>query len=131
MTEDDPASVPAEDAEARAVDLQRRLTELETQSRQRLIRAELKAEAVRAGMVDLDGLKLVDPGTLSIDEVGEVQGAATLMQSLRRAKPWLFGGASTSSAATPPPAQVLRTRRATEMTAEEWLAARADLLRRR
>ncbi len=131
MTEDDPASVPAEDAEARAVDLQRRLTELETQSRQRLIRAELKAEAVRAGMVDLDGLKLVDPGTLSIDEVGEVQGAATLMQSLRRAKPWLFGGASTSSAATPPPAQVLRTRRATEMTAEEWLPARADLLRRR
>lgn len=131
MTEDDPASVPAPDAEARAEDLQRRLTELETQSRQRLIRAELKTEAVRAGMVDLDGLKLVDPGSLSIDEVGDVQGAATLMQSLRRAKPWLFGGASASSAATPPPAQAPRARRATEMTAEEWHAARADLLRRR
>ena len=60
MSEDDPASVPAEDAEARAAALERRLAELEAQSRERLIRAELKAEAVRAGMVDLDGLKLVD-----------------------------------------------------------------------
>ena len=131
MSQDDPASVPAEDAETRAADLQRRLVALETQSRERLIRAELKSEAVRAGMVDLDGLKLVDSGVLSVDEAGEVQGAATLMQSLRRSKPWLFGGASASSAATPPPAQPPSARRATDMTAEEWLAARADLLRRR
>ena len=131
MTEDEPASVPADDAETRAADLQRRLVELETQSRERLIRSELKAEAVRAGMVDLDGLKLVDAGGLSIDETGEVQGAAALMQSVRRAKPWLFGQANASSAATPPPAQPPRARRATDMTAEEWLAARADLLRRR
>ena len=131
MTDADPASVPAEDAEARAAALQRRLEEVEAQSRERLIKAELKAEAVRAGMVDLDGLKLVDPAALSVDEAGEVQGAATLMQSLRRSKPWLFSGASTSSAATPPPAQAPRARRATEMTAEEWHAARAELLRRR
>ena len=86
MTEDEPASVPADDAETRAADLQRRLVELETQSRERLIRSELKAEAVRAGMVDLDGLKLVDAGGLSIDETGEVQGAAALMQSVCWAK---------------------------------------------
>ena len=70
---------------------------MEAQSRERLIRAELKAEAVRARMVDLDGLKLVDARELTVDEAGEVQGAAALMQSLRRAKPWLFGGASASS----------------------------------
>jgi hypothetical protein len=131
MSEDDPISLPAEDAETRAAALQHRLVELEAQSRERLIRAELKAEALRAGMVDLDGLKLVDAGVLSVDETGEVQGAVTLMQSLRRAKPWLFNGPSTSSAARPPPAQSPRPRRATEMTAEEWLAARAELLRRR
>ncbi|MDR3656875.1 MAG: hypothetical protein P4L48_14795 [Mycobacterium sp.] len=131
MSEDDQASVLTEDAEARAVELQRRLTELEAQSRERLIRAELKAEAARAKMVDLDGLKLVDASVLTVDEAGEVQGAAALMQSLRRTKPWLFAGASASSAATPPPAEPPRTRLATQMTTKEWLAARADLLRRR
>ncbi len=131
MSDDTLAGGPAEDAEARAAALQRRLTEVETQSRERLIRAELKAEAVRAGMVDLDGLKLVDAGAVSVDETGEVQGAATLMLSLRRTKPWLFGGANAASAATPPPVQPPRARQAKDMTAEEWLAARAELLRRR
>jgi len=131
MSEDDLQSVPAEDAEARAVALQRRLTEMEAQSRERLIRAELKAEAIRAKMVDLDGLKLVDPSAVTVDEAGEVQGAAALIQSLRRTKPWLFTAASASSAATPPPAEPPRTRLATQMTTKEWLAARADLLRRR
>jgi hypothetical protein len=130
MSEDDLANVPTEDAEARAATLQRRLTELEAQSRERLIRAELKAQATRAGMVDLDGLKLVDASGLTVDEAGEVQGAAALMQSLRRTKPWLFAGSSASSAATPPPAEPPRKRLATDMTAKEWLAARAELLRR-
>jgi hypothetical protein len=131
MSEDDPANLPAEDAEARAGALQRRLVEVEALSRERLIRSELKAEALRAGIVDLDGLKLVDAGVLTVDNAGEVQGAASLMQSFRRAKPWLFAGASASSAATPPSAEPPRMRLATEMTAKEWLAGRADLLRRR
>ena len=131
MSEHDLANVPTEDAEARAATLQRRLVELEAQNRERLIRAELKAHAIRAGMVDLDGLKLVDASVLTVDEAGEVQGAAVLMQSFRRAKPWLFAGSSASSAATPPPVEPPRTRLATDMTAKEWLAARADLLRRR
>ena len=131
MSEDTPANLPVEDTEARAAGLQRRLVELEAQSRDRLIRAELKAQAMRAGMVDLDGLKLVDASVLTLDDAGEVQGAVALMQSLRRTKPWLFVGANASSAATPPPVEPPRPRLATEMTTKEWLAARADLLRRR
>ena len=65
---------------------------MKRRARERLIRAEMKAEAIRAGMVDLDGLKLADTSGLTVDEAGEVQGAAALMQSLRKAKPWLFGG---------------------------------------
>jgi hypothetical protein len=118
-------------AEARAAELERRLTELEASSRQRLIRAELKAEAVRAGMVDLDGLKLVDATAVTLTADGEVAGAAALMQTLRRAKPWLFGQPSASSAAMPPPVQVSGPRRATDMTYEEWQAARSELLRHR
>ena len=131
MSGEDAMGESPDDAAVRATELERRLVELEAESRDRLIRAELKMEAVRAGMVDLDGLKLADPAGVSVDEAGEVQGAARVMQALRRAKPWLFIGASASSAATPPPAQVPRTRLATEMSTEDWLAARADLLRRR
>lgn len=110
--------------------LARRLEALEASLRERLVRAELKAHAVRAGMVDLDGLKLVDASRLVLNERDEVEGAAELMRGLRRDKPWLFGGPSTSSAAQPPPAQAPRAKLATEMSETEWLAARAELLRR-
>jgi hypothetical protein len=121
---------PADDA-ARAAALERRIAELEAAVNARVIRAELKAEAVRHGMVDLDGLKLVDPAAVSVDDAGEVRGAATVMRELKRAKPWLFGGSSTSSTAAPPPAQAPKARTAKEMSYDEWRAARADLIKRR
>jgi hypothetical protein len=118
---------PATDADA----LAERLAALEASLRERLLRAELKAHAVRAGMVDLDGLKLLDTSRLTLNERDEVAGAAELMAEARRAKPWLFGGASTSSAAIAPPAQAPRARLATEMSEAEWRASRAEMLRRR
>jgi len=118
---------PASDLQAA---LESRLAELETSLRERLVRAELKAHAVRAGMVDLDGLKLLDTSGLSLNERDEVVGAESLMAEARRSKPWLFGGSSTSSAATAPPAQAPRAKLATEMSDAEWRAARAELLRR-
>lgn len=116
---------------ARAEALERRLAEVEVESRARLVHAELKAEAIRAGMIDLDGLKLVDAGSVAVDANGDVQGASVLMRELRRAKPWLFGGASSSSVAGAPAAQPLRPKLATEMSHEEWQFARTELLRRR
>ena len=98
----------------------------------RLIRAELKAEAVKAGMIDLDGLKLVDTSEVRLNDAGEVQDAQGLLARLKKAKPWLFGGgASSSAAANPPRPEPPRTRHANELSHEEWLQARAALLRRR
>jgi hypothetical protein len=98
----------------------------------RLIRAELKAEALRAGMVDLDGLKLLDTADLRLNEQGEVADAEAILAKLKRAKPWLFGGgASSSAAAMPPRPEPPRMRHASELSHEEWVAARAALLRRR
>ena len=128
MTDEPDAPTPT-DAE-RAADLERRLTELEASTTARLIRAELKAVAVRAGMIDLDGLKLIDLEHLKLDDDGNVKGAGELMRDLRRAKPWLFGGASTSSSSSPPPAQPPRPKLATEMSYDEWQAARTDMLKR-
>jgi hypothetical protein len=121
--------------EDRVAALERQLVDMETAHRNALVRSGLRAEAIRAGMVDLDGLKLVDAGDLTVDEHGEVVGATALMTQLKRAKPWLFGlsggaSGSSSSAASAPPAQSPKPRRAPDMTHEEWRTARAELLRR-
>jgi hypothetical protein len=117
--------------QSRADDLERQLSAIRTETDTRLIRAELKAEAVRAGIVDLDGLKLLDLSAAKLDGRGEVEGAAQLLAQLKRAKPWLFGASSSSNPASPPAAQPMRQKLAGEMTTAEWWAARADLVRRR
>ena len=112
-----------------ALELQLSTTQTETEAR--LVRAELKVEAVRAGMIDLDGLKLVDFTHLKLSKSGELENAGTIMTRLRQAKPWLFGTSSSSSPASPPPAQPPRKKLATEMTDLEYRVARADLVKRR
>lgn len=112
-------------------ELERRLNELQDSSNARALRAELKAEAIRAGMIDLDGLKLVDDRAVNVDEAGEVQGARAAISQLRRNKPWLFGHQNSSSVVTPPTSAAAGSKSATDMTLEEWRAARAELVRRR
>lgn len=119
------------DDAARAAALEARLVELEASTRARILSAELKAEALRAGMVDLDGLKLVNTSGVTLNEKGELVGAAALMSATRRAKPWLFGAASSSSSAAVPPAQAPRAKSASEMSHDEWQAGRRELIRRR
>jgi hypothetical protein len=98
----------------------------------KLIRAELKAEAIRAGMVDLDGLKLLNMDDVRLTEAGDVADATVMLAKLKRAKPWLFvTAASSSAAANPPRPEAPRARHANELTHEEWLSARASLVRRR
>jgi len=132
------AEVPAGDGGDELALLRTRNDQLETRLRdvqqaadKRLMQLELRAEAIKSGMVDLDGLKLVEPSEVSIDEQGQVRGAAALMGRLRRDKPWLFGAASSSSSAGVPAHTPSRVKLATEMTLDEWRAARAELLRRR
>jgi hypothetical protein len=121
----------AEDFAARTAELERKLAEVEEAAHGRIVRAELKAAAVRAGMVDLDGIKLLDTGGIKLNAAGEIEGAAALMRDLRKAKPWLFGGASSSSTAAAPGPRAPENKLATAMTFDEWQAARRELLKRR
>ena len=122
---------PLTELRARADALEQLLGDVRKEAETRLMRAELKAEAIRAGMVDLDGLKLLDQSAIKLTPSGDVDGIGPLMAQLKRDKPWLFVGASSSSPLTPPPAQPPRQKRATEMTDAEYRAARAELLKRR
>ena len=94
-----------------------------------MIKAHLQAEATRAGMIDMDGLKLLDISRVTVTEDGEVQGATALMDRVRKEKPWLFGRPSTSAAAGAPPSHPPRQKLATEMTDTEYQAAREAILR--
>jgi len=111
--------------------LQTELRETQLTADRRLIHAELKSEALRNGIVDLDGLKLIDPQDVTVDENGTVTGAAAVISRLQRDKPWLLSTGNSSSLATAPPSTPSRTKLATEMTLDEWRAARIELLRRR
>ena len=99
--------------------------------RAKLVQAELRTAAARAGMIDLDGVKLVDPSGLSVNQAGDLVEASEIMARLKIEKPWLFGRGSSSSAAVAPRATPPKPKTAMEMSVDEWRVARAELLRRR
>ncbi len=103
--------------------------EIETSSQKRIIQAELRAEAIKAGMVDLDGLKLADLSAVKIDEKGEVVGAEALMAALKESKPYLFGKpvVGTSNPQTPPKPTPPNGKPALAMSQEEWAAKLRDI----
>jgi hypothetical protein len=114
--EGDPDQLPDKESEE--------IIKLRNEFQSRLVVANLRTEAVRAGMVDLDGLRLIDISAVRLGNDDKVIGGRKLMDDLRRTKPWLFGVASSSSAAVAPASQPVRQKTALEMTDEEYAAAR-------
>jgi hypothetical protein len=86
----------------------------------RLVHAELKSHAIRAGILDLDGLKLMDQSKLVLDGDGNIAGAPALMEQLKRDKPWLFAKPNSSHPAAAPIPEPPKQRMAKEMTYREW-----------
>lgn len=111
--------------------LDARIVELEGKSQQRIVRAELKAYATKAGAIDFDDLYLVMSRDMKVefDTDGNVTNAAELIANIKDKKPHLFSQVSTSSTA---PAPVARREEAIEKTAlnmskEEYAKARRQL----
>ena len=98
---------------------------------ERIIRAELKASAIKAGMVDLDGLKLADLSVVKLNDAGEVEGADALMESLKKSKSYLFGSTTHTTipgSSSPKPADN-KFKPASEMTTEEYRKQREAIRR--
>lgn len=135
MTVSDDSSVGSEDRGSvdalrnRAQTLENELADVRAKSDQRAIRGELRVEAVRAGIVDLDGLQLLDTAGLAVSEDGTVTGAPGAIQAFRKEKPWLFGLVSSSSPTSPPLSHPPRSRSAMEMSDAEYAAVRAAMLK--
>jgi hypothetical protein len=130
IEQEDPAPVdPIVELRQRAERLETELSEVRRTANERVVRAELRAEAIRMGMIDLDGLKLLDLANISVDEDGSCRDASVAMENLKQRKPWLFGRASSATPASPPPARPARAKLATEMSEAEYRAAKAALIR--
>lgn len=106
-------------------------------ARSRVLQAELKTHAIQSGIVDLDGLRLADLNTLSLNDAGEVQGAEEVIAALRQRKPYLFstdkaasaGGTTAQLQRPPSPAQPSAVD-ARHLSREAWHAERERLIGR-
>jgi len=90
------AKTAREEAEKARKEADDKVAQSESQARDRIIRAELKAVAVKAGIVDLDALQLADLSKVTLSEDGSVEGADEMIEALKEAKPYLFAGATSS-----------------------------------
>ena len=122
---DDPVEVLRE----RLDQMERENQDIRQDAESRVVQAEMKIEAMRAGMVDLDGLKFLDLTQARLEDTGGVAGGRELIGQLKRAKPWLFAVPSSSSVARVPPSRPARVKLATEMTDEEYRIARASIIK--
>ena len=118
-----PAAAPAESTEA----LRKQLDD----AHHRLIQSELKSHALRAGIIDVDGLKMMDTSALKIDDKGNLPDPTAALATFKVAKPWLFRQASSGNPSAAPAPEPPKARMAKEMTYEEWQSARSRLIRGR
>jgi hypothetical protein len=121
---------PEESLRARIEKLENETQEVFRKTEQRVILAELKVEAMRAGMIDLDGLTFLDFGQVHLGEDGSVADGTELIGRLKLSKPWLFATPSSSSAAKVPSSRPNRQKSATEMSDDEYRIARANIVKR-
>jgi hypothetical protein len=120
------ANEGAEAAKKAATEAAEKITATEKAAQLRVIRAEVKAFAVKAGIVDLDGLQLADLSKITINDTGEIVGAEEAIEALRKAKPYLFTK-TTASTEKAPKGKESAPKKATDMTPEEYKAAKREL----
>lgn len=132
-TEDDPNTADNHiNWQERAADLEATLAQLHERHRMELATASLRQEAISAGIIDLDGLKLIESDELAAKSGDNTLDARQVIRALKKNKPWLFGVASNSSSIAPlPNCEPMTGRSAQEMSDAEWRAARARLVTRK
>ena len=118
------------DHAARIGELEQELAAMRSQATTRLIQSELKSEAIRLGILDLDCLKLIETASLKPGEDGAVPEAAVAVARLKRDKPWMFNQSNSSHPAAPPAPEPPQPKTARQMTHDEWRTAREKLIKR-
>ncbi|WP_045736798.1 phage scaffolding protein [Xanthomonas sp. MUS 060] len=114
-----------ETAEKALKNAQESIAKAKADADDRIVRAELKTAALKAGMIDIDGLKLADLSKVTLKDDGTLEGVDALMEGMKKDKPYLFGQpATTSHPGRAPDPNPPTPKNAMEMSAEEWQAAK-------
>jgi hypothetical protein len=115
-------------AEKAKIDSDEAIKVANTAANERILRSELKAHAIKAGIVDLDALKLVDMTKVKLLDDGTVEGADALFEELKKSKPYLFATTtSTSSTEKKPDPKPGEPKNVKEMTDEEYALERKKI----
>lgn len=112
-------------------DTQQQVTQTQQTARERIIRAEMKALAMGAGLRDLDGLKLADLSTVTLKDDDTLDGAAEMLVALKEAKPYLFTETerNTSPSRQPPAPKAAEPADVSQLPSEEYERSKHALLR--
>jgi predicted RNase H-like nuclease (RuvC/YqgF family) len=96
---------------------------------QRLIRAELKAAVLKAGLRDMDALRMFDTSGIKISKEGDVVGVKELVDEMLEEKEYLFDKETndTTSGKKAPNAGKMSGKSALDMSDEEWSREKAKL----
>ena len=101
------------------------------------MQAALKVAAKDAGMIDLDGLKLLDISAVKVDDAGVVTIPDTFFADAKKAKSYLFTatgadtGNTTGTGKTPPVKEGGKPVSAMDMSDDDYKAARAAIVKAR
>jgi hypothetical protein len=129
ISDGDPREDPTDNLRARLDRMEAESEDYRRRSEQRIVLAELRVEAMRAGIIDMDGLKFIDTTRVRLESPEDVCNATELVTQLKQSKPWLFSVPSSSSVAKVPPSKPARQKLATDMTDDEYRIARANIIR--
>lgn len=90
---------------------------------ERVLKAELRAFAIKHGVVDAaDALKVLDLSGVKLDADGNIVGADELFEAAKKSKPYLFGTTNTTSTEKKPPPTDGKVKDVRNMTDAEYAA---------
>jgi hypothetical protein len=81
--------ISAKDKEHESI-IGKRIEEVSSLYKKELMLTKVQVEAVKSGIIDLDGVKLADFSKISFDENDNLVGTAELIEELKKNKPYLF-----------------------------------------
>lgn len=97
----------------------------------RVLRAELKAVALKHGVVDMDALKLLDLSKVKLLENGDLEGADELFEAAKKAKPYLFAAPTVGTTLKSPVPKNGEPADVRKLTSVEYAAAKKEATRRK
>lgn len=102
--------------------------ELEAKAKETTKIGKLEVQALKEGMIDLDGLKLADTSKVTLDEKGELVGTEDFFKTLKESKGYLFGKVNTTNIDRVPKPGSPDPVDAKNMKQEDYEAAKSKLI---